>query len=153
MRIIDNIRKFAANAAVHGFSSRRTWSRLTDRTGLKEDVLGLVRLIEEDKSGNDARLIEVVFQGLRCALAKEGYTSRKPNAPADQTATAGMVRRDVGKVLAKHQPCGCVVCTCEDDVQCHGCGAKWCGTHPVGEIPNPLFANAAHLARSERSER
>jgi hypothetical protein len=64
------------------------------------------------------------------------------NAPTDLPTVAGMVRRDVGKILAKHQPCGCVVCTCEDDVQCHGCGAKHCGTHPVGEIPNPLFANA-----------
>ena len=52
------------------------------------------------------------------------------------------VQAIVGKVLAKHQPCGCVVCTCEDDEQCHGCGAKHCGTHPVGEIPNPCFANS-----------
>ena len=80
MRIIDNIRKFAVNAAVHGFISRRTWVRLRDRTGLKEDVRGLVQLIEDDKSGDDARLLEVVFQGLRCALAKEGYTCHKPNA-------------------------------------------------------------------------
>lgn len=42
--------------------------------------------------------------------------------------------------LARHQPCGCVVCTCEDEERCNGCGAKNCGTHPVGEIPNPVFA-------------
>lgn len=41
--------------------------------------------------------------------------------------------------LAKHQPCGCVVCWCEDERQCHGCGAKNCGSHPVGAIPNPVY--------------
>ncbi len=41
--------------------------------------------------------------------------------------------------LAKYQPCGCVVCTCEDPDRCHGCGAKNCGTHPVGEMPNPVY--------------
>ncbi len=44
--------------------------------------------------------------------------------------------------LAKHQPCGCVVCTCGDESQCHGCGAKSCGTHEVGDIPNPVYATA-----------
>jgi hypothetical protein len=81
MRIIDNMRKVAVNAAVHGFLSRRTWARLADRTGLREDVFEIVQLIEGDRSGNDARLIENVFQRLRCALAKEGYTSLKPNIP------------------------------------------------------------------------
>src|SRR3990167_4780706 len=32
------------------------------------------------------------------------------------------------KVLARNQPCGCIICSCEDEVQCHGCGAKNCGT-------------------------
>ena len=41
--------------------------------------------------------------------------------------------------LAKHQSCGCVVCTCEDDEQCQGCGARHCGTHKVGAIPEPIF--------------
>lgn len=44
-------------------------------------------------------------------------------------------------VLAKYQPCGCVVCTCEDEYQCQGCGAKHCGTHPIGELytaPQPV---------------
>ena len=37
------------------------------------------------------------------------------------------------EALAKYQPCGCVICTCEDEKQCHGCGAKHCGNrtdHP-----------------------
>lgn len=41
--------------------------------------------------------------------------------------------------LKREQPCGCVVCICEDDEQCQGCGAKHCGNHPIGEIPNPEF--------------
>ena len=41
--------------------------------------------------------------------------------------------------LAKNQSCGCIVCMCEDEDQCQGCGAKNCGTHPVGEIPNPVY--------------
>ncbi len=42
--------------------------------------------------------------------------------------------------LAKHQPCGCVVCTCGDEERCHGCGARSCGTHPVGALPSPVYA-------------
>ena len=41
--------------------------------------------------------------------------------------------------LARQQPCGCVVCICESDDRCNGCGAKGCGNHPVGEMPNPVF--------------
>lgn len=41
--------------------------------------------------------------------------------------------------LHKYQPCGCVVCTCENAEQCQGCGAKHCGTHPIGKIPNPIY--------------
>jgi len=29
---------------------------------------------------------------------------------------------------ARHQPCGCVICFCEGDGPCTGCGAKFCGT-------------------------
>lgn len=36
--------------------------------------------------------------------------------------------------LAKYQPCGCVICTCEHETQCQGCGAKHCGTHPIGQL-------------------
>lgn len=43
------------------------------------------------------------------------------------------------RLLAKNQPCGCVVCVCEDEHQCHGCGAKNCGKHPPGQIPNPIY--------------
>lgn len=43
------------------------------------------------------------------------------------------------RTLAKFQPCGCVVCTCENDEQCQGCGAKNCGKHPTGEFPVRVF--------------
>jgi hypothetical protein len=51
------------------------------------------------------------------------------------------------RVLARIQPCGCVVCRCEDPRQCHGCGAKSCGTHPVGEIPSPVYEPAPQPPR------
>lgn len=41
--------------------------------------------------------------------------------------------------LARNQPCGCIVCNCDNDERCVGCGAKNCGTHAVGEIPNPIY--------------
>lgn len=43
------------------------------------------------------------------------------------------------KWLAQHQPCGCIICICDDDERCHGCGAKHCGTHPLGVIPNAVY--------------
>lgn len=45
--------------------------------------------------------------------------------------------------LAKYQPCGCVVCTCEHETQCQGCGGHHCGTHPVGKLPNPVYQQPA----------
>jgi len=41
--------------------------------------------------------------------------------------------------LSRYQDCGCQVCVCEGGNQCYGCGAKNCGNHPVGKIPNPVF--------------
>lgn len=49
------------------------------------------------------------------------------------------VRRLREPSLARNQPCGCVICICADPVKCHGCGALECGTHPVGEIPDPVY--------------
>ena len=34
---------------------------------------------------------------------------------------------------ARRQPCGCVLCVCEDEIQCQGCGAVSCGTHPSSD--------------------
>ena len=42
------------------------------------------------------------------------------------------------RTLARDQSCGCIVCFCEEE-QCQNCGAKNCGTHDVGKIPNPIY--------------
>lgn len=44
------------------------------------------------------------------------------------------------RLLAKHQPCGCVICTCGDPDRCHGCGAQNCGKHPPGLFPSTVYA-------------
>ena len=54
------------------------------------------------------------------------------------------------KVLARHQPCGCVVCICDSDERCLGCGAKNCGTpgcvfSPHAGSPSPIYENAAKV--------
>ena len=41
--------------------------------------------------------------------------------------------------LARHQPCGCIVCICGDVERCQGCGAKSCGTHEPGFIQSPVY--------------
>lgn len=41
--------------------------------------------------------------------------------------------------MAREQPCGCVICICNDQVKCHGCGAKNCGSHSDGIIPSPVY--------------
>ena len=34
----------------------------------------------------------------------------------------------------KNYPCGCTPCTCEDEAQCQGCGAKHCSNYPACEF-------------------
>ncbi len=46
---------------------------------------------------------------------------------------------DTAQLLARNQPCGCIICYCDNIDQCQGCGAKCCGNHAVGEIPDPIF--------------
>ena len=41
----------------------------------------------------------------------------------------------IEKQYLKHQPCGCVLCTCEDEFQCQGCGAKFCSDHNSKNLP------------------
>ena len=55
------------------------------------------------------------------------------------------------RLLAKYQPCGCVICTCENDEQCQGCGAKHCGTHAICSIPNPVY-QAAPVSATPKSD-
>lgn len=47
------------------------------------------------------------------------------------------------------RPCGCVVCVCEDEMQCHGCGAKACEAHD--RIMNPLkYPSSPHALTREQ---
>ena len=51
---------------------------------------------------------------------------------ATETSIVDAVKQllmDKGVSLCGTQPCGCVYCVCEDPVQCHGCGAKFCDQH------------------------
>ena len=46
----------------------------------------------------------------------------------------------------RQQPCGCVLCVCEDEKQCHGCGAKHCGNrtdHPAYVAQQPAAMDEA----------
>lgn len=56
---------------------------------------------------------------------------------------AGKRAAEQQPALTKYQPCGCVLCTCEHETQCQGCGANHCGTHPVGQIPGPVYQQPA----------
>ena len=65
---------------------------------------------------------------------------------SDSKRLAGMVEKCGGdgyaeRTLAREQPCGCLVCICEDEEHCHGCGARFCGNHfsHVDRIPNPKW--------------
>ena len=65
-----------------------------------------------------------------------------PSAGKSQCSGCDTLRKRMeelqGPVLKKLQKCGCVTCHCEGN-QCLGCGAKHCGNHPIGAIPNPEF--------------
>jgi len=84
-----------------------------------------IQVDAEDRDGNTLSLFFDSTQDLS-SMAKE---------------MMGLVEavQQKGMRLAKHQPCGCVICTCEDDYQCQGCGARNCGKHLAGEIPTPVY--------------
>ena len=42
-------------------------------------------------------------------------------------------------LLARVQKCGCIVCKCDSETSCYGCGAKNCGNHALGQIPEPVY--------------
>lgn len=115
----------------------------TDEAQIMRHALGLdnspvpYRNYYNAPSGSDILLDGLVSRGFmeRIATSSSGY----------KVTNAGMSALGVEptKILARHQPCGCVVCTCDDEDRCHGCGAKHCGTHPVGQIPNPVYVEVA----------
>jgi hypothetical protein len=75
---------------------------------------------------------------------------RADKAEKERDEARAEVERLKGPKLARHQPCGCIVCHCDDPIQCHGCGAKNCGTHEPGEIPDPLYET--HPLMAENAE-
>jgi len=100
----------------------------------------LVEMEREPSQPVDRSLVEKV-EGVIRYLKAMANTDGNPDASADmmiaeelEEALRELPMREPSH-LAKRQPCGCVVCTCETDDQCSGCGAKHCGKHPVGEFP------------------
>lgn len=78
----------------------------------------------------------------------EAYVKSYGNLRAHRvTALIAEVRRLREPTLARNQPCGCVTCICADLEKCHGCGAKNCGTHEAGVIPNPVYKDHPLSAR------
>jgi hypothetical protein len=91
---------------------------------------------------SDAELKDLLQSAQWIDLAEDSHgveLSMRQAQTAIQLAKAELQRRQqpasVPAEIAKVQPCGCVVCTCEDEIQCQGCGAKNCGKHPVGQFP------------------
>ena len=98
--------------------------------------------VKADAEGNGFIVVDSQTQpseGDRGGLVLADFYERPHAEMFAQQMNAPAAPVPQGEVLAKHQPCGCVVCTCEDEVRCHGCGAKHCGTHPVGQIPNKVY--------------
>lgn len=78
-------------------------------------------------------------------------------AASDETRSVRSALEQVlsqqAETLAKYQPCGCVICTCEDEKQCQGCGAKHCGNrtdHPayVKRQPEAWITPGGDVSRS-----
>lgn len=89
-------------------------------------------------------LQEIGAYGVQCSETKELAPSQSlVNAVAAVKEALRQSQQEAQPVLEKYQPCGCVLCTCENTEQCQGCGAKNCGTHPIGKFPNPLFTSPA----------
>lgn len=98
----------------------------TAKNSLEQEVLCMVRMLESREWADHVGLselgqrLEAVISILHNELHEAQAKRSKPE-------------------LARVQPCGCVVCYCENQERCLGCGAKYCGTHEVGEIPNPVY--------------
>jgi len=100
-----------------------------------------------DKARAEAeRLGRKLFNEILYDFKYHGATVAIDKATATIAALTSHAR-PAERELARNQPCGCVVCRCEDEHRCGGCGAKNCGTHPVGQIPNPVYKSSALTAR------
>ena len=89
------------------------------------DVRKFIALSQQPAASSTTVGVEWVLE-----LADE-YDTKGQHERAHYLRT--LAQQHVAPTLAKHQPCGCVICTCEDEQQCQGCGAKHCGNradHP-----------------------
>jgi hypothetical protein len=109
-------------------------SELKEVRGALEFLSKLDNYCAEYKDGNIEKNIRPKFDYANTKVHTYGWEL----ASNALTKLDSYIERQESRELAKYQPCGCVVCSCEDDIQCTGCGAKNCGTHKVGEIPNPV---------------
>ena len=93
-----------------------------------------------DNSTGGALLIDEAVLKIRRAITANGVEQFELVHTELNAALSLLTQaKSKGQELAKYQPCGCVLCSCEDEEQCHGCGAKNCGNHPPGELPNPVY--------------
>ena len=65
-------------------------------------------------------------QLMECSLKKEIAALQKQLEPSPCGVSG---HRNADWEIKKIQSCGCIICTCEDDVQCQGCGSKNCAAH------------------------
>ena len=126
--------------------------RIGGLEALLQEAPGLVELSEKlaKQSEDRANKAEAERDALVVALKKIANMDYRGNRSTEMTIAYEALKAlkpapiQDAKVLAREQPCGCIVCRCEDEHQCHGCGAKNCGTHPLGQIPNPVYEEPTH---------
>jgi hypothetical protein len=63
---------------------------------------------------------------MRGAIAALTGAGEEPDAATDYYHAEMQRLCGEVEVAQKTFACGCIICTCEDPVQCHGCGAKRC---------------------------
>ena len=119
---------FSAVVAADGLDDWRNW-KPGDRLICVDDE-GTLRL----KDGELYTLYEISAAGFVSVDPRKDVPDLKQERFHFHSRPAGR-----NNLLAKNQDCGCVICTCENDERCMGCGAKHCGTHPVGQIPRPKY--------------
>ena len=104
---------------------------LSDEIAEQKNLIAVERL-----AGNIVKqeLHKGIEMGLRLAQSKLSQQPQKQDNnefghSGDKTVSSYPEdNQQPPKERQKIQPCGCVVCSCQDDAQCHGCGAKNCGT-------------------------
>ena len=87
---------------------------------LQKEVVKFLNTISDLMFSNDFAVVKDLKVTRRRAKAVLALLEKQPKCE-----TCG----GSGKVPIKNQSCGCIICTCEDDEQCQGCGAVRCEKH------------------------